>query len=82
MPLYVLLNLHPINNGMVEFKVISHGAFLCNILQHCATLDTLELGNFRGVPTRTLHYDVFQLAKAGFVQKMDVTRGVVYTVHE
>lgn len=35
---------------------------------------------FRAVPSRTLHYDLTQLIKAGLVQKMGSTRGVVYTV--
>ncbi len=35
---------------------------------------------FRAVPTRTLHYDLSQLTKAGLVQKMGSTRGTVYTV--
>lgn len=34
---------------------------------------------FRAVPTRTLHNDVSQLIKAGLIQKMGSTRGVVYT---
>ena len=37
---------------------------------------------FRAVPTRTLHYDLSQLIKAGLVQKMGTTRGVSYTVKE
>lgn len=35
---------------------------------------------FRAVPTRTLHYDLSQLTKAGWVQKMGSTRGAVYTI--
>lgn len=35
---------------------------------------------FRLVPPSTLHFDLKQLAKAGLVQKMGSTRGVVYTV--
>ncbi|MEK7544102.1 MAG: winged helix-turn-helix domain-containing protein [Patescibacteria group bacterium] len=35
---------------------------------------------FRLVPPSTLHYDLKQLAKAGFIQKMGSTRGVVYTI--
>ncbi len=35
---------------------------------------------FRAVPMRTLHYDLTQLIKAGLVQKMGSTRGVMYTV--
>ena len=35
---------------------------------------------FRAVPTRTLHNDVSQLIKAGLIQKMGSTKGVVYTV--
>lgn len=35
---------------------------------------------FRAVPIRTLHFDLSQLTKAGLVQKMGSTRGVVYTV--
>lgn len=35
---------------------------------------------FRLVPASTLHFDLKQLAKAGLVQKMGSTRGVVYTV--
>lgn len=33
---------------------------------------------FRAVPTRTLHYDLFQLMKEGLVQKMGSTRGALY----
>jgi Fic family protein len=35
---------------------------------------------FRAIPTRTLHFDLAQLIKAGLVQKMGATRGVVYTL--
>lgn len=35
---------------------------------------------FRLVPPSTLHFDLRQLAKAGLIQKMGSTRGVVYTV--
>lgn len=34
--------------------------------------------NFRGVKTRTLHYDLFQLCKGGFIRKLGSTRGVLY----
>jgi len=36
--------------------------------------------NFRGVPPSSLHYDLLQLQKQGYVQKMGMTRGVVYGV--
>jgi len=45
------------------------------------TFDFL-LRNFRGVPVSTLHFDLLQLQKMGFVQKMGSTRGVSYTVKE
>ena len=35
---------------------------------------------FRLVPPSTLHFDLKQLAKAGLVQKMGSTRGVVYSL--
>ncbi len=35
---------------------------------------------FRAVPIRTLHFDLSQLTKAGLVQKMGSTRGVVYSI--
>ncbi len=35
---------------------------------------------FRAVPTRTLHFDLSQLVKAGLVQKKGTTRGVVYSL--
>jgi Fic family protein len=35
---------------------------------------------FRAIPTRTLHNDLSQLTKAGLVQKMGSTRGVVYSM--
>lgn len=35
--------------------------------------------NFRGVPVRTLHYDLQQLVKGGFIRKLGSTRGVLYT---
>lgn len=35
---------------------------------------------FRAVPTRTLHFDLSQLIKAGLVQKMGSTRGTMYAV--
>jgi Fic family protein len=35
---------------------------------------------FRAVPTRTLHNDLTQLMRAGLVQKMGSTRGVLYSV--
>ena len=34
--------------------------------------------NFRGVKVRTLHYDLQQLVKAGFIRKLGSTRGVLY----
>lgn len=34
--------------------------------------------NFRGVPVSTLHYDLLQLQKKGYIQKMGSTRGVMY----
>lgn len=37
---------------------------------------------FRAVPSRTLHYDLSQLTKAGLVQKIGSTRGAVYTTKE
>jgi DNA-binding transcriptional ArsR family regulator len=37
---------------------------------------------FRAVPTRTLHNDLMQLTRAGLVQKMGSTRGVLYSVIE
>lgn len=33
---------------------------------------------FRAVPVRTLHYDIAQLMKAGFIQKRGATRGAQY----
>lgn len=35
---------------------------------------------FRGVPVRTLHFDLQQLVKAGLVQKVGSTRGASYTL--
>lgn len=35
---------------------------------------------FRAIPTRTLHYDLSQLTKAGLVQKIGSTRGVSYAL--
>lgn len=37
---------------------------------------------FRAVPPRTLHFDLFQLAKDGLVQKKGTTRGVTYTLKQ
>jgi Fic family protein len=37
---------------------------------------------FRKIPTRTLHYDLEQLVKAGLVKKLGSTRGAVYTSNE
>jgi len=36
--------------------------------------------NFRAVPISTLHYDLLQLIKHGYIQKMGSTRGVCYTL--
>jgi predicted HTH transcriptional regulator len=38
--------------------------------------------NFRAVPVSTLHYDLLQLIKKGFIQKMGSTRGVSYAIKE
>lgn len=37
---------------------------------------------FRAIPARTLHYDLKQLAKAGFIKKLGATRGVQYVPGE
>lgn len=46
---------------------------------HEASFDFLAR-NFPGVPISTLHYDLLQLQKKGYIQKMGSTRGVCYTV--
>ncbi len=38
--------------------------------------------NFRGVPQRTLHYDLKQLGQAGYITKLGTTRGVLYVPGE
>lgn len=38
--------------------------------------------NFRGVPISTLHYDLLQLQKKGYIIKRGSTRGVSYTVRQ
>lgn len=35
---------------------------------------------FRGVPERTLHYDLSQLVKNGYVEKLGTTKGVMYAL--
>ncbi len=35
--------------------------------------------NFISTPERTLHYDLQQLAKKGFIKKLGVTRGALYS---
>ncbi len=35
--------------------------------------------NFIGTSERTLHYDLQQLTKKGFIRKLGVTRGALYT---
>jgi len=35
---------------------------------------------FFKVPTRTLHYDIKQLEKEGFIRKIGTTRGALYQV--
>ncbi len=37
---------------------------------------------FRAIPERTLHYDLLQLVKAGYVKKLGSTRGVLYAPAE
>ena len=34
--------------------------------------------NFRGVTVSTLHYDIKQLIKSGFIRKLGSTRGALY----
>jgi predicted HTH transcriptional regulator len=36
--------------------------------------------NFRAVPISMLHYNLLQLQKKGYIQKIGSTRGVCYTV--
>jgi len=38
--------------------------------------------NFCVVPVSTLHYDLLQLMKKGYIQKMGSTRGVSYTLRD
>jgi len=33
---------------------------------------------FRSIPTRTLHYDISQLIKSGYIRKRGTTRGAIY----
>lgn len=35
---------------------------------------------FRRVPTRTLHYDLAQLIRAGYVKRLGATRGAQYII--
>ena len=44
---------------------------------HIVTFDFLSR-RFRAVPTRTLHFDLSQMAKQGYIKKLGNTRGAVY----
>lgn len=37
---------------------------------------------FRSVPTRTLHYDLTQLIKQGYIKKLGSTRGAIYALKD
>jgi len=55
---------------------------VCTIRDHKVVSFDFLIRNFRGVPVSTLHYDLLQLQKMGYIQKMGATRGASYTVRE
>lgn len=48
---------------------------------HAVSFDFLTR-RFRAIPTSTLHYDLAQLVKSGYITKLGSTRGTLYTIKQ
>ncbi len=55
---------------------------IATINEHRQTSFDFLSRNFRGVKPSTLHYDLQQLVKSGYIKKLGSTRGVVYVPTE
>lgn len=64
-----------------QVSLLPRRAELLNVIRDhpAATFDFLRR-RFLAVPVSTLHYDLLQLMKHGYIEKLGSTRGAVYTV--
>ncbi len=74
-------NLSNINNPQPQDFLLPRRKEILNIIteQNIVSFDQLHR-RFLKIPDRTLRYDLQQLEKAGFIQKVGTTRGAMYQV--
>jgi len=75
--------LYKVEGTMNKINLLSRRAEIVEIIRdHKMVSFDFIARRFRAVPTRTLHYDISQLVRFGYVKKLGNTRGAMYTMVE
>jgi len=69
---------HPIPSGYIPRMSPRRNELLAVIREHKLVSFDFLARRFRAIPERTLHYDIHELMKKGYVQKLGITRGALY----